>query len=148
MAAALRIVSIERGHDPRRCALVAFGGAGPVHAARLAEELGIPEVIVPPVPGVFSALGLVASDIRRDYVRTLYAPLDTVAPERIAAVMDEMEAAGTGMLDAAGFAAERRALVRSADVRYVRQAYELTGPLHDGRKIGRASGRGRGGPYG
>src|SRR3546814_12320030 len=82
MAAALRIVSIERGHDPRRCALVAFGGAGPVHAARLAEELGIPEVIVPPVPGVFSALGLVASDLRRDYVRTLSAPTDTGAPER------------------------------------------------------------------
>src|SRR5215470_5534883 len=73
MAAALRIVSVERGHDPREFTLVAFGGAGPVHAARLAQELGIPRVIVPPVPGGFSALGLVASDIRRDYVKTFYA---------------------------------------------------------------------------
>ena len=132
MAAALRIVSIERGHDPRGCALVAFGGAGPVHAARLAEELGIPEVIVPPVPGVFSALGLVATDLRRDYVRTLYAPLDTVDPARIAGVMAEMEAAGTAMLTTAGFGTERGALVRSADVRYGRQAYELTVPMRNG----------------
>src|SRR5262245_17027122 len=62
MAAALRIVSVERGHDPREFSLVAFGGAGPVHAARLAEELEVPRVIVPPIPGGFSALGLVASD--------------------------------------------------------------------------------------
>ncbi|MFN4087819.1 MAG: hydantoinase/oxoprolinase family protein [Alphaproteobacteria bacterium] len=132
MAGALRIVSIERGHDPRGCALVAFGGAGPVHAARLAEELGIPEVVVPPVPGVFSALGLVATDLRRDYVRTLYAPLDTIAPERLGAVLDEMEGAGTAMLEAAGFAGERRALLRSVDLRYARQAYELTVPMQGG----------------
>ena len=66
MAEALRIVSVERGHDPREFALIAFGGAGPVHAAALAAELQIPEVIVPPVSGAFSALGLVASDLKRD----------------------------------------------------------------------------------
>jgi N-methylhydantoinase A len=71
MAAALRIVSLERGHDPREFALIAFGGAGPVHAAALAAELEIPEIIVPPAPGAFSALGLVATDLRRDYSRTL-----------------------------------------------------------------------------
>ena len=75
MAAALRIVSVERGYDPREFTLVAFGGGGPVHAARLAEELDIRQVVVPPIPGGFSALGLVASDIRRDYARTFYAPL-------------------------------------------------------------------------
>ena len=75
MAEALRIVSVERGHDPREFALIAFGGAGPVHAAALAAELQIPEVIVPPAPGAFSALGLVASDLKRDYSRTLYADL-------------------------------------------------------------------------
>ena len=73
MAGALRIVSVERGHDPREFTLVAFGGAGPVHAARLAEELDIPRVLVPPIPGGFSALGLVATDVRRDYARTFYA---------------------------------------------------------------------------
>jgi N-methylhydantoinase A len=66
MAQALRIVSVERGHDPHEFSLIAFGGAGPVHAAALAEELQIPEVIIPPAPGAFSALGLVASDLRRD----------------------------------------------------------------------------------
>jgi N-methylhydantoinase A len=70
MAAALRIVSVERGHDPRGFTLIAFGGAGPVHAARLAEELEMPRVVIPPIPGGFSALGLVASDLRRDYART------------------------------------------------------------------------------
>ena len=68
MAQALRIVSVERGHDPQEFSLIAFGGAGPVHAAALAEELQIPEVIIPPAPGAFSALGLVASDLKRDYV--------------------------------------------------------------------------------
>ena len=78
MAQALRIVSIERGHDPQEFSLIAFGGAGPVHAVSLAEELRIPEVIVPPAPGAFSALGLVASDLKRDYSRTLYADLGSI----------------------------------------------------------------------
>ena len=80
MCEALRIVSVERGHDPREFSLMAFGGAGPVHAAFLAEELAVPEVVVPPAPGAFSALGLVATDLRRDFARTLYAPLDGVEP--------------------------------------------------------------------
>ena len=132
MAQALRIVSVERGHDPREFSLIAFGGAGPVHAVALAEELGIPEVIVPPAPGAFSALGLVATDLKRDYARTLYADLGSVAAERVAGVFASMEAAGAAMLDAAHVPAERRALVRMADVRYRRQAYELTVPVGDG----------------
>jgi N-methylhydantoinase A len=132
MAEALRIVSIERGHDARGFSLVAFGGAGPVHAAALAEELQIPEVIVPPVPGAFSALGLVASDLKRDYVRTLYADLGTVDPARVAETLGLMEASGLTMLDTARVPAERRALLRQADLRYRRQAYELTVPLADG----------------
>ncbi|MEO8715280.1 MAG: hydantoinase/oxoprolinase family protein [Acetobacteraceae bacterium] len=132
MADALRIVSIERGHDPREFSLIAFGGAGPVHAAALAAEMQIPEVIVPPAPGAFSALGLVASDLRRDYSRTLYADLGAVEPARVAEALAIMEAAGTAMLDDAKVPHERRALVRSADVRYRRQAYELTVPVADG----------------
>ncbi len=80
MAQALRIVSVERGHDPSAFSLIAFGGAGPVHAAALAAELQIPEVIIPPAPGAFSALGLVASDLKRDFSRTLYADLDNIDP--------------------------------------------------------------------
>ncbi|MGD9614845.1 MAG: hydantoinase/oxoprolinase family protein [Alphaproteobacteria bacterium] len=132
MAEALRIVSVERGHDPREFALIAFGGAGPVHAVFLAAELGIGEVIVPPAPGAFSALGLVASDIKRGYSRTLYADLGTVEPERIAAALDAMAGEAGAMLEAARVPPERRALLRSADVRYRRQAYELTVPLADG----------------
>jgi N-methylhydantoinase A len=132
MAQALRIVSIERGHDPQEFSLIAFGGAGPVHAVALAEELQIPEVIIPPAPGAFSALGLVASDLKRDYSRTLYADLATVDPGRVAGMMAEMEQAGRDMLRAARMPAERQVLLRQADVRYRRQAYELTVPIADG----------------
>ena len=132
MAQALRIVSVERGHDPQEFALIAFGGAGPVHAAALAEELGIPEVIVPPVPGAFSALGLVASDLKRDWSRTLYADIANVDPARVADAIASMEQAGRDMLQAARVPPERRALLRQADVRYRRQAYELTVPIADG----------------
>jgi N-methylhydantoinase A len=132
MAQALRIVSVERGHDPREFSLIAFGGAGPVHAVALAEELGIPEVIIPPAPGAFSALGLVATDLKRDYARTLYADLGHVDSGRVADAFAAMEAAGAAMLKAAQVPAQRQALPRSADVRYRRQAYELTLPVDDG----------------
>jgi N-methylhydantoinase A len=132
MAEALRIVSVERGHDARTFSLIAFGGAGPVHAAALAGELQIPEVIVPPVPGAFSALGLVATDLKRDYVRTLYADLGSVDPARVAAVFAAMEASGTAMLDTAQVPPEHRSMPRQADLRYRRQAYELTIPIADG----------------
>jgi len=75
MLRALRVVSVERGRDPRGVALVAFGGAGPLHACALAEELGCPRVLVPQAAGMLSALGLVASDERRDHVRSLVIPL-------------------------------------------------------------------------
>ena len=132
MAGALRIVSVERGHDPREFTLVAFGGAGPVHAARLAEELEIPRVLVPPIPGGFSALGLVATDVRRDYVRTLYAPLATTAPGDVAAAFAAMEAEARAMLGRAGVPENRWELARAADCRYPRQAYELTVPVAGG----------------
>jgi N-methylhydantoinase A len=123
---------VERGHDPREFSLIAFGGAGPVHAVALAEELAIPEVIIPPAPGAFSALGLVATDLKRDYARTLYADLGDVGPVRVEAAFAAMEAAGSAMLRAAGVPVARRALPRFADVRYRRQAYELTLPVADG----------------
>ncbi|MGE0259407.1 MAG: hydantoinase/oxoprolinase family protein [Alphaproteobacteria bacterium] len=132
MAEALRIVSVERGHDPREFALIAFGGGGPVHAAFLADELGIGEVIVPPAPGAFSALGLVASDVKREYSRTLYADLGAVDPARVAAGFAAMAGEAAAMLDAARVPPERRVLRYQADLRYRRQAYELTVPLNEG----------------
>jgi N-methylhydantoinase A len=132
MAQALRIVSIERGHDPQEFSLIAFGGAGPVHGVSLAEELQIPEVIVPPAPGAFSALGLVASDLKRDYSRTLYADLGSIDAARVSDVFAGMEQAGREMLRAARVPLEWQVLLRQADVRYRRQAYELTVPIAEG----------------
>jgi N-methylhydantoinase A len=135
MAEALRIVSVERGHDAREFALIAFGGAGPVHAAALAAELQIPEVIVPPASGAFSALGLVASDLKRDYSRTLYADLRALDPARVAEALAEMEATASEWLASAGIPRERCQLLRAADLRYRRQAYELTVPMAQGAVI-------------
>jgi N-methylhydantoinase A len=132
MAAALRIVSVERGYDPREFSLVAFGGAGPVHAARLADELEIPQVVVPPIPGGFSALGLVASDLKRDYARTFYAPLAAVRLADMAAAWEAMEAAAREMLRRADVPEARWEISRAADLRYGRQAYELTVPMAAG----------------
>jgi N-methylhydantoinase A len=138
MAEALRVVSVERGHDPREFALIAFGGAGPVHAAALADELQIPEVIVPPASGAFSALGLVASDLKRDYSRTLYADLRALDPAQVAEALAEMEATASEWLAAGAIPAAKRELLRAADLRYRRQAYELTVLLAEG-PITRAS---------
>ncbi len=108
MAEALKIVSVERGHDPRDLALLAFGGAGPLHAAALAQELGMREVLCPPIPGAFSALGLVGSDLKRDYVRTLYTTTDAVDPAVMEAAFAELEGRWRAMLDRANVAPERR----------------------------------------
>jgi N-methylhydantoinase A len=136
MADALRIVSIERGHDAREFTLVAFGGAGPVHAASLANALDIPRVVIPPIPGGFSALGLVAADLQRDYGRTFYVRLDQADADTVARQFAEMETAGRAMLDAAGIDESRREFNRSADVRYSRQAYELNVPVLAGAVTG------------
>jgi N-methylhydantoinase A len=129
MAEALKIVSVQRGHDPRAFVLAAFGGAGPLHAAALADELGIGHVICPPIPGAFSALGLVGSDLKRDYVRTVYATTATADPAALEAHFAALEAEGAAMLDRAGVGAERRRFERSIDARYERQSYELAVPV-------------------
>jgi N-methylhydantoinase A len=132
MAEALKIVSVQRGHDPREFSLAAFGGAGPLHAAALAEELGIATVICPPIPGAFSALGLVGTDLRRDYVRTVYTTAATADPCVLEAAFRAMEAEGSGMLERAGIDASRRRFDRSVDARYAGQSYELNVPIADG----------------
>ena len=129
MAQALRIVTIERGYDPRHFSLIAFGGAGPVHAAFLATLLQIPEVVIPPVPGAFSALGLVATDLRRDYSRTLFADLAALEPAHLADVLAGMKRTADEMLQLARVPVELREVTHAADVRYRRQLYELTVPL-------------------
>ena len=129
MAEVLKIVSVQRGHDPRDFVLAAFGGAGPLHAAALAYELGITEVICPPIPGAFSALGLVGTDLKRDYVQTLFITGDTADPGVLEAAFIGLESEGAAMLDRAGVAPERRRFERSVDARYRRQSYELLVPV-------------------
>jgi len=129
MAEVLKIVSVQRGHDPRDFVLAAFGGAGPLHAAALAGELGIAEVICPPIPGAFSALGLVGTDLRRDYVQTLFTTADAADPATLQAAFVALERKGAAMLDRAGVAPERRRFERSVDARYRRQSYELSVPV-------------------
>ena len=132
MAEALRIVSVERGHDAREFSLVAFGGAGPVHAAALAEELDIPEVVIPPIPGGFSALGLVATDLRRDWSHTFYSPIESIDPTALDQRLAELERSAEAMLRDAGIPEPDGVVERAADCRYTKQAYELTVPLAGG----------------
>jgi N-methylhydantoinase A len=129
MAEVLKIVSVQRGHDPRDFVLAPFGGAGPLHAAALAAELGIDEVICPPIPGAFSALGLIGADLRRDYVQTLLVTTDAADPAAVEAAFAALERQGDTMLDGAGVAAGRRRFERSVDARYRRQSYELAVPV-------------------
>ncbi len=129
MAETLKIVSVRRGHDARQFVLAAFGGAGPLHAAALARELGIAEVLCPPIPGAFSALGLVGSDLRRDYVRTVYTTTASADPAALEAVFAALEHQGGAMLDRACIAPEQRRFERSFDARYERQSYELAVPV-------------------
>ena len=136
MARAIRTVSVGRGHDPRRFALVAFGGAGPLHACRLAELLEIPTVIVPPRPGVLSTWGLLDTDIRATFVRTVgpddrRATGDVAAP-RLEAVWRELEAQARAWLDTEEVPRERQRFERAADLRYEHQSFELTCPAGDG----------------
>jgi N-methylhydantoinase A len=133
MAEVLKIVSVQRGYDPRDFVLAAFGGAGPLHAAALASELGIGEIICPPIPGAFSALGLIGTDLKRDYVRTLHMSAGTADGAALSAALEAafvaLESEGAAMLDRAGVAPQRRRFGRSVDARYARQAYELVIPV-------------------
>jgi N-methylhydantoinase A len=136
MAGAVRKISIERGHDPRLFVLVAMGGAGPMHAALVAEELGIREVLLPQWAGNISALGLLAADLRHDFVQTYLKIGDDADIKHIEQVCDELAARGARMLAEDGVTPDRIAITRFADMRFVGQAYELTVPLPQPLAIG------------
>jgi N-methylhydantoinase A len=131
MAEALKIVSLQRGHDPREFVLAVFGGAGPLHAAALAEELGMADILCPPIPGAFSALGLITTELKRDYVRTVYTNTAKGDPAAIEGAFAALEREGAAMLDRANIPPDRRRFVRAVDARYERQSYELTVPLSE-----------------
>jgi N-methylhydantoinase A len=125
MAAALGVVSVERGHDPREFVLVVAGGAGPIHAAAIARELEIPQILVPRESSVFCAAGMLISDLQHDYVRTYAREPDADEMERIYA---ELEAEALETLAGEGVPRERVELTRSVDLRYAGQFNEVEVP--------------------
>jgi len=128
MEEAIKAISTMRGHDLRDFMLLAFGGAGPVHAGRIARDLGMAGVIVPRHPGVFSAIGLLISDVKHDYVRSKLAPLAQVTPVEVNGMFDELTAQARAELDSDGFAPDHIHIERALDLRYGGQGYEVAVP--------------------
>jgi N-methylhydantoinase A len=140
MELATRVVSIERGRDPRDLTFIAFGGSGPVHGCRLAQALGIPRVILPAAAGVTAAIGLLAAEVKFDVARTWVRRLEALEPAALTTMYDDMAAQATAVVrDAA--VATTVTLVRSVDARYVGQGYELTVPVPHGTLDAAALGR-------
>ena len=129
MEQAIRVISVERGFDPRDFTLLPFGGAGPMHALDLAEALHIGRVLVPRYPGVLSALGLALADFTVDHSRTVMRPLAETRRGDLAAAFAPLLAQAQAALAAEGFAEEAIALERALDLRYRGQSFELTVPL-------------------
>ena len=125
MAKVLRIVSVERGHDPRDFTLLAFGGGGPLHACAVAADIGVAHVVVPPGPGVFSAYGLLAADVRVTAVRSIVAPAEGETWSRVRKLFDALAREGDAALGEQGVAKADRSFVRELDLRYVGQSTEL-----------------------
>ena len=125
MAKAIRVISVQRGHDPRDYVLVAFGGAGPLHSSRLARELDIPRVLVPRNPGILCALGLLLTDLLTNYSRTRIMPVDEAAPAVIAETFADLDARAAAWFASEGIAPAARQTRRTVDMRYVGQNYEL-----------------------
>jgi N-methylhydantoinase A len=128
MAEAIKAISTMRGHDLREFMLLAFGGAGPVHAARIARDLGMAGVIVPLYPGVYSAIGLMMSDVKHDYVQSRMDPIAALAPGDVEAMFARLAEQAIAELRADGFAEAQLGLQRAVDMRYAGQGYEITIP--------------------
>jgi N-methylhydantoinase A len=134
MERAIRRISVERGYDPRRFTLVAFGGAGPLHACEMAQNLQIPTVLVPTVPGVLSALGMLVAAPTKDYSQTVMrevADLDQYLDKWLEANFELMGERAVAEMMAEGFAAETIIHQRALDMRYVGQSHELTIPYRE-----------------
>src|SRR5690606_10107950 len=129
MASAAKIHVIEKARDPRKYAMMCFGGAGPVHAAGVARILGSPEVISPPSAGVASAIGLLIAPTAFDFVRSYPVPLDQVDWREIQALFEEMEARGIELLQEAGVPREKAVIERRVDGRFEGQLHEIEIPL-------------------
>jgi N-methylhydantoinase A len=129
MAQAIRTLTVEQGVEPRDFAIVAFGGAGPMHAAFLAYELQVPEVFVPRFPGAFSAWGMLETEIRKDVTRAHYIALADLDRDELARELDEQEREAYAALAEEGIGDDRGRVEHALDVRYIGQEYTLTVPL-------------------
>ncbi|MGI9383252.1 MAG: hydantoinase/oxoprolinase family protein [Methyloligellaceae bacterium] len=129
LAGAIRLVSIERGNDPRDFSLFAFGGGGPLYAVRLARELSIPRVVVPRYPGLTSALGCVIADVRHDFVRTVNRPLAEVEPAEVDAILAEQAGTGRELLDSEGVLVSEIVARHEADMLYDGQSHVFRIPV-------------------
>ena len=132
MMRAIRAVSMERGRDPRQFAMLAFGGNGPLFAAGIAAELGIARIIIPPLPGVFSAFGLLVADAEHHARQSIRVRLDQAEPERVTRIMADLTHAGVQRLKRDGFAVTRQMFQRAASARYLGQSSEIEVALPDG----------------
>lgn len=132
MANATRAITVQKGHDPRDFSLIAFGGAGPLHAVEVAHILGVKEVIIPEYPGITSAIGLLTTDLKYDAIATQFTLSTSPDLTRLEADAQRLAAQVTGQLRDNGFAQEDIRVERGADCRYVGQGYELRVPLPDG----------------
>ena len=135
MVEAIKVLSVQRGIDPRDYALIVGGGAGGIHASWLARELEIPDVAIPKEAGAFCALGMVVADVRHDYLRTLPQKSDAWDPAITNAVYEELEANAILALEGEGFSVEHVELTRSVDAKYQNQLHELTIPIPGGRPL-------------
>lgn len=129
MIRAIKFVSVQKGYDPREFTLVAFGGAGGLHAGKLAEELEIPKVIVPYSPGTFCALGLVLSDIKCDCVHSKLLTKDQINAKLLNEIYSSLDKQGNDELEKQNVVNENRVLIRTCDMRYFGQAFEISVPL-------------------
>ncbi len=125
MAGALRLVSVQRGHDPRDFALVAYGGAGPLHANALAKLMGSFPVIVPPAPGLLCAIGDLVADFRDEFAQTYIRLLSDASGAEVGEILDGLGERATAWLDGEGIEEEAQGIAYSADMRYHRQGYEI-----------------------
>jgi len=121
----IRVVSVERGHDPRQCTLVPFGGAGPMHGTPVARELQIARLIIPPAPGILCALGQLLADLRHDLVETHIFPYAAGSADRAAAIALRLSDAADRLLAADGVPPDRRSIEVRVEARYAGQSYEL-----------------------
>ena len=132
MEKAIRVISVERGYDPRDFAIISFGGAGGLHACELARLLSIPCVIVPQNPGLLSAFGMALADVMRDYSQTVLKRAREMRYEKLLSMFRPLEDRALREMEEEGFGRDEVLLVRSLDMRYEGQSYELTVPLNAG----------------